>query len=101
MRRITKFLAIAAILIPSIALGMTLNDGIQQPYLNISAPNQIDGVTVNPNTAAAGTFTAVTATNTSNQVILGTTRTLTLTAPTPASSSRTLTLPDPGGSDSV
>ncbi len=45
--------------------------------------------------------TAVTVTNTSNQLVLGTTRTLTLTAPTPASASRTVTLPDPGGADSV
>lgn len=44
---------------------------------------------------------ALTATNTSNQLVLGTTRTLTLHAPTPASSSRILTLPDPGGADSV
>lgn len=44
---------------------------------------------------------ALTIAPTSNQIVLGTTRTLTLTAPTPATSSRTLTLPDPGGNDSV
>lgn len=53
------------------------------------------------NASGAISTTAATATATSNQLILGTTRTLTLTAPTPASSSRTVTLPDPGGSDTV
>ena len=51
--------------------------------------------------SSTASTTALTATATSNQLVLGTTRTLTLTAPTPASSSRTVTLPDPGGSDSV
>lgn len=37
---------------------------------------------------------ALTITPTSNQLVLGTTRTVTLTAPTPASSSRTITFPD-------
>lgn len=43
-----------------------------------------------------GTLSAAT-----NQLVLGTTRTLTITSPEPATSSRTITLPDPGGSDSV
>lgn len=43
-----------------------------------------------------GTLTAAT-----NQLVLGTTRTLTITSPEPATSSRTITLPDPGGNDSV
>ncbi len=51
--------------------------------------------------SSTASTTALTATATSNQLVLGTTRTLTLTAPTPASSSRTVTLPDPGGADSV
>lgn len=52
----------------------------------------------------AGTWSfnnAVTIGASTNQIVLGTTRTLTITSPEPASSSRTLTLPDPGGSDSV
>lgn len=52
-----------------------------------AAPNYLEG--------------ALTVAPTSNQIVLGTTRTLTLTAPTPAGASRTLTLPDPGGNDSV
>ncbi len=51
--------------------------------------------------SSTASTTALTATATSNQLVLGSTRTLTLTAPTPASSSRTVTLPDPGGADSV
>ena len=38
--------------------------------------------------------TAITITPTTNQIILGTTRTVTLNAPTPASSSRVHTIPD-------
>ncbi len=38
---------------------------------------------------------------TSNQLVLGTTRTVTLTAPTPASSSRTVTIPDLSASYSI
>jgi hypothetical protein len=45
--------------------------------------------------AGTKTFsTAITITPVTNQLILGTTRTVTLTAPTPASSSRTHTIPD-------
>lgn len=45
--------------------------------------------------AGAKTFSsAITVTPTTNQLVLGTTRTVTLTAPTPASSSRTVTIPD-------
>jgi hypothetical protein len=42
--------------------GLTIADdyyGIHQPYLNITATNTIDGVTVNPNTAAPGTFSSI------------------------------------------
>lgn len=35
-----------------------------QPFLNITAPNQIDGVNVNPNTAAPGNFTNLTVSGT-------------------------------------
>lgn len=48
----------------------------------------------NIHTAATPTFASETLTATSNQLILGATRTVTLTAPTPASSSRTITFPD-------
>lgn len=43
-----------------------------------------------------GTVTApaIAVTNTTNQIVLGATRTVTITAPTPASSSRTWTIPD-------
>lgn len=43
---------------------------------------------------AVSTIGAFTSTLTSNQIILGTTRTVTITAPTPASASRTWTIPD-------
>lgn len=45
--------------------------------------------------------TAITITPTTNQIILGTTRTVTLTAPTPASASRIITFPDLSGAYSV
>lgn len=35
--------------------------GYQQPFLNITAPNTIDGISVNPTTPAAGNFTTVSA----------------------------------------
>lgn len=44
---------------------------------------------------------AVTITPTTNQLVLGTTRTVTLTAPTPASTSRVVTIPDLSGDYSV
>lgn len=52
--------------------------------------------TAGSNAVSAGSIVLVT---TSNQLVLGTTRTITITAPTPAGSSRTITVPDPGGSD--
>jgi hypothetical protein len=52
-------------------------------------------------TAATPTFASQTLTATSNQLVLGTTRTATLTAPTPATASRTYTFPDQGGDYSV
>jgi hypothetical protein len=48
----------------------------------------------NIHTAATPTFDSMSLTATSNQLILGTTRTITLTAPTPATSSRVYTFPD-------
>lgn len=52
--------------------------------------------------AGAKTFsTAVTITPTTNQLVLGTTRTVTFSAPTPASASRTITFPDLSGDYSV
>lgn len=45
-------------------------------------------------TVATSISAAVTITPTTNQIVLGTTRTVTITAPTPASSSRTWTIPD-------
>ncbi len=50
------------------------------------------------NTTTLGNFTAK---STSNQLVLGTTRTVTVTAPTPASSSRTVTIPDMSADYSV
>ncbi len=51
----------------------------------------------------SGNFKAQTLTlpTTSNQMVLGSTRTVTVTAPTPASTSRTVTIPDLGASYSV
>ncbi len=51
--------------------------------------------------AATPTFASETLTATTNQLVLGTTRTVTITAPTPASSSRTVTIPDLSASYSV
>lgn len=55
----------------------------------LSTPQNIDA-------GATPTFASEALTATTNQLILGTTRTYTITAPTPATSSRTLTIPDPG-----
>jgi len=51
--------------------------------------------------ASSPTFAAETLTNTSNQLVLGTTRTVTLNAPTPASVSRIVTIPDLSNAYSV
>jgi len=51
----------------------------------------------NIHTAATPTFASETLTATTNQLVLGTTRTVTITAPTPATSSRTWTIPDISG----
>lgn len=48
----------------------------------------------NIHTAATPTFSSLTLSAISNQLVLGTTRTATITAPTPATSSRTYTFPD-------
>lgn len=55
----------------------------------------------NATMASVAATGAVTLVPTSNQLVLGTTRTVTLTAPTPASASRTVTLPDLSANYSV
>lgn len=55
----------------------------------------------NIHTAATPTFASESLTATSNQLVLGTTRTATITAPTPATSSRTYTFPDQSADYSV
>jgi len=57
-----------------------------------------DGTVAWDNLTTSG---ALISTLTSNQIILGTTRTVTFTAPTPASASRTITFPDLSGNYSV
>lgn len=49
---------------------------------------------INLSSTGTPTFASLTLTATSNQLILGTTRTVTITAPTPATTSRTMTIPD-------
>lgn len=56
---------------------------------------------VNSLTTLSGGLAAVTIPNTTNQLVLGATRTVTITAPTPASASRTVTFPDLGADYSV
>lgn len=51
--------------------------------------------------AGATAAAAITITPTTNQLVLGTTRTVTINAPTPASTSRVVTLPDLSGDYSV
>lgn len=53
-----------------------------------SIQTQLNGALLNPSAVA------LTIQPTTNQLILGTTRTVTINAPTPASSSRTITIPD-------
>lgn len=65
-------------------------------FKTLSSPT-ISGGTINSasigaTTASTGRFTTVTATNTTNQVVLGTTNTVTITSPAPAAS-RTHTIP--------
>ncbi len=62
--------------------------------ITLSTPQSID-------VAATPTFASLTLTSVTNQLILGTTRTVTVSAPTPASSSRVFTIPDLGGDYSV
>ena len=52
------------------------------------------GAVVEGTSSSTPTFTSETLTATTNQLVLGTTRTITLTAPTPATTSRTYTMPD-------
>lgn len=53
------------------------------------------------NTSATPSFASETLSAATNQLVLGTTRTVTVTAPEPASSSRVVTIPDLGGDYSV
>lgn len=64
---------------------------------------QLNGKASTSSPTFSGTITAANAalTDTSNQLVLGTTRTATLTAPTPATSSRVYTFPDLTGDYSV
>lgn len=55
----------------------------------------------NIHSAATPTFASETLTSTTNQLVLGTTRTVTVTAPTPATTSRVVTIPDLAGDYSV
>jgi len=59
-----RLLLIPILLFASAVSAQTLNLGVAQPYLNITAPNTIDGVIVNPTTSAAGKFTTVVASGT-------------------------------------
>jgi len=60
-----KWLALSiALLLPLQALagpGAGQYANPQPPYINITAPNQLDGVNINPNTSAAGNFTTLSA----------------------------------------
>lgn len=58
-----KLLAIALALLLPVCAHAELNGGANpvQPYINITAPDQLDGVSINPNTAAPGNFTNITA----------------------------------------
>ncbi len=79
----------------------TLTNG-NTPSLAIAAPSggtvAIDGATIGATTAAAATVTTITAKNTTNQVVLGTTNTTTITSVAPAAS-RVYTIADALGSD--
>lgn len=66
-----------------------------QTQINAKAP------TASPTFTGTVTAPNLAITNTSNQFVLGATRTVTLTAPTPASASRTVTIPDLSGDYSL
>src|ERR1700682_4452707 len=70
----------------TILIGISLIAGLFVAYPNAA---QVLG------TAAAQTIQAITLTNTTNQIVLGTTNTVTVSSTAP-SSSRTYTLPDAG-----
>jgi hypothetical protein len=71
---------------PALSRTHTIQDLANTTFAMLGGTQTFDG---------SKTFSAaVTITPTTNQVVLGTTRTVTLTAPTPASSSRTWTIPD-------
>jgi len=98
------------------SVGLVENSGVTTTTLNFldatsSIQTQLDtkaadsAVVHNTGTetvAGAKTFTdPITQNDTSNQLVLGVTRTVTITAPTPASTSRVVTLPDLSGDYSV
>lgn len=61
------------------AIAVAGDYGYQQPFLNITGMNQIDGVSVNPNTAGAGNFTTLSASGAVTGTVVGTTTSQTLT----------------------
>ncbi len=73
---------------------ITITDNGAGSTVVLSTPQNI-------HTAATPTFASLSLTATTNQFVLGTTRTATITAPTPATSSRTYTFPDLSGDYSV
>ena len=62
-------------------------------FVMTESPQTINGVKTFGSAPIAPSYTAIA---TTNQLLLGTTRTITINAPTPAGSSRVVTLPDPG-----
>lgn len=80
-----------------LTLSGTTNEIIVTPSgttITLSTPQAI-GTTSSP------TFASETLTNTTNQLVLGTTRTVTLSATQPATSSRTYTIPDQGANANI
>lgn len=63
MSLLKRVILACALLLPaeSFANGQGENLNPIPPFLNITAPNQLDGVSINPNTAAAGNFTTLSA----------------------------------------
>jgi hypothetical protein len=64
MRFLKYALLAMALIAPAIAYADGLEYGYTMPYINIDGPNQMDGVSVNPNTGAPGNFTSLTVTST-------------------------------------
>lgn len=64
--RLRPFAVLAALLTLGYSALVFSDDGIHQPFLNITAPNQIDGLSVNPNTAGPGNFSTLSTSGLSN-----------------------------------